>query len=59
MPLWKAIDAAYSSLGCDPSTSDENVVIACYARKPSVGGDSLWDLKAIAVDRKSRFHLFV
>lgn len=39
--------------------SDEDVVIACYARKPYVGGDALWDLRAIAVDRKSRFLLFV
>lgn len=61
MPPWTKIDIAYSSLGCDPSTSDEDVVAACYSRRPSSGLGSYYsnDLEIIAEERKSRFLLFI
>jgi len=61
MPLWKEIDVAYDSMGCNSSTSDEDVVVACYPKLQSsgLGFDYSGHLNTVAVERKSRFLLFI
>jgi hypothetical protein len=61
MPLWKEIDVAYDSMGCNSSTSDEDVVVAYYPKlqSSSLGFDYSGHLKTIALERKSCFLLFI
>lgn len=53
--------SAYKYLEVDPTTTDEDVVVACYPRRNSSEWDGpiLGAWKAIADARQSRFLLFV